>query len=788
MKTKNLVLDRFIDLTPLGPEEEQGIIQIYKAFHIHRLTEVLLKVASRSADDSLSDFIEAQNRLCLEAQATQRVNHPNVVRVIDSSAGPTVQTFVALEYLEGENLAQYLENYAPMSAAHVLEIAIPLADAIDAAHRAGVIHGDIKPSNVMLVSGIPTLIDFGCSFCQIFAPFRPAGRPIGTYAYMCPTYLATAVLTERSDIYSFGVMLYEMLTGFNPLANCARSLVSDAFDKSPGPRRKKVAPLTKVAPAVPRELAREIHRAMARNPAHRHGSMAELLSALESQQRRLASIEPIASTIALGDQYATAGCGIAAMARAIDKLAEDQSTPVPLGQGTGFGRNFFRAVAVRKALEGAPIHALPAHEPSSSLERVFAKADPSHPLFRVKARNDAVTVPGLDPKSLASCAATFSTPGFGTAAMPSATFRASARSADLCGPDTLPLGSRPDGLRPASRPSLAGSLTLEAVRAIVDPATAIQIALATEANPTPTDATVRSLGAETPPHVKALAAGRRKATFHAPTRPSPTEGPDTRPMGTLIIWSSRTTTPSQVAVARRQELQPAILPGLPPEPTTVAVGSAVRIAQAHPIAAEAPSAPQARRLALVSGDCSRPSALDSKAIAKDTRVYAGVPIRRPTTTEVPFAAILAEKSRADTAMTKTLGMVAFAASVLIGFFSMYDVAAPNVSASRAPSVSSPPPAVVIPPMQVNSVPVPATAPPPAPVVETPQPPEAAALQPAQPSTPVRHAAPSKSKKSHKYAEPVESAAALRMVINRKQAHPVGSTPTGDPGIVDPWGR
>ena len=289
------MLDRFIDLIPIS--HDQAIIQLYKAFHVHRCADVLLKVVSNAdALDEVSAFLDAQNRVCLEAHATQRVNHPNVVRVIDASTGPTLNTFVALEYLEGQNLGEYLEKAAPLSVPHMLEIAIPLARAIDAAHAAGVIHGDIKPANVMLVEQGLKLVDFGCASSPMLMSLRPVGKATGTYAYMCPRYRATAELTERSDIFSFGVLLYEMLCGFNPFADDARSYVSETFTKpsSGRCRRSRYLPLSSKwrPPSPPSWLAKSTGRLRAiRTSASRPWpSFSRLWSCTKL---RLDSIEPV---------------------------------------------------------------------------------------------------------------------------------------------------------------------------------------------------------------------------------------------------------------------------------------------------------------------------------------------------------------------------------------------------------------------------------------------------------------------------------------------------------------
>ena len=624
MKTLELVLDRFVGLELIA---DQGITQIYKAFHAHRFVDVLLKVVSPTSREPFSTLFEAQNRLCLEAQATQRINHPHVVRVVDSYPGPTADTFVALEYLDGRDLAKHLEQAGPLSVPHALEIAIPIAKAIDAAHRSGVIHCDIKPSNIMLVDGGPTLVDFGCAFSAILAPYRPVGKPTGTYAYMCHQYRTTAVPTERSDLFSFGVVLYEMLTGINPFADDSRTHISETFVKRVGKRTdpKQIPPLDQLAPYVPRQLAHEIHRAMARDPEQRHRSMAELLAALESFQHRLASVDTLKTADAVGgDNYATAACGVPALARAIDGLADDHR-PAVNGRGTGFGRAFFTGHT--QAYGARPARPRLEQAYSSSLEALFTlKSDATHALAKAKARYDAATQPWLEARSMALFAAfwaptssqpaipkdlalsartndstvtagsgAFPTLSGGTMAWRSVSVRSSTRLAAPTGSDTLPFVTCPTGVGPAAYQTLCGGFSLEALRIVIDPGTAIQQAIASESETSPICTAVeRALDAATStPGVAVSIANRpaEKKTFitlscgtmavrslvlRTPIRRLPLNGPDTLGVGTPAASHQCTAVKSQQVVALQQEPELSTQPTIAPESGMVAVVPAVR--------------------------------------------------------------------------------------------------------------------------------------------------------------------------------------------------------------------
>ena len=166
-------------------------------------------------------------RFVREAKSASALNHPNIITIYE--IGETDNThFIATEYIEGNTLRERLKG-APINLKSALEIAIQVASALDAAHRTGIVHRDIKPENVMIrPDGLVKILDFGIAklteklsetdleaATAIKAQTRP-GMIIGTAAYMSPEQARGQTVDARSDIFSFGVMLYEMLAGKRP--------------------------------------------------------------------------------------------------------------------------------------------------------------------------------------------------------------------------------------------------------------------------------------------------------------------------------------------------------------------------------------------------------------------------------------------------------------------------------------------------------------------------------------------------------------------------------------------
>ncbi|MDI1430541.1 serine/threonine-protein kinase [Polyangium sorediatum] len=262
-----------------------GMGSVYEARH-----EVLgTTVALKFLHPELSRRQGLVQRFLQEARVSAQIQSPHVVRVSDVDQNANGQAFIVMEYLEGKTLQTlYEELYHAgqrLSYADALEYASQMLDGVEAAHRAGVVHRDLKPDNVMITRGskgepLLKLLDFGIAKLKVTGELdRGLTRPgviMGTPEYMAPeqAYSADAV-DARADIFSLGVMVFEMLAGRRPVGGDEPHQIASAYLTG------QIAQLTDLAPHVPPELASVVHRAMGPKPPDRYNSVAEFRSALE---------------------------------------------------------------------------------------------------------------------------------------------------------------------------------------------------------------------------------------------------------------------------------------------------------------------------------------------------------------------------------------------------------------------------------------------------------------------------------------------------------------------------
>src|SRR5207245_475736 len=190
-----------------------GMGTVSLADHVHRGRSPASKVWSPPlcADDPA-----AEQRFRQEALLVARVHHPSIAEVYDFDRLPDGRFLLAMEYVVGETVAQQLERAGPFTIPEAIRVLRTVADALHHVHWVGILHGDLKPQNIMLgPGGVVKLLDFGVAheMAQLVGPdtFRP-----GTLAYMSPEQLLGDALGPASDIYALGVVFYEMLTGRLP--------------------------------------------------------------------------------------------------------------------------------------------------------------------------------------------------------------------------------------------------------------------------------------------------------------------------------------------------------------------------------------------------------------------------------------------------------------------------------------------------------------------------------------------------------------------------------------------
>ena len=214
-------------------------------------------------------------RLIREAQAAATLDHPNICTVfeIDEADG---QTFIALGYVDGENLDNRIAN-EPLEIRDAIEIARQICGALAQAHRKGVVHRDLKPSNVMLErEGLVKVVDFGLAQVAGRSRLTREGVTVGTVAYLAPEQIQRQESDERSDIWSLGVVLYEMITGRSPFEGERDEATLYAI------LHEEPTPISQLCPEAPPAFQRVVAKALEKWPSQRHQHAAEFLKDLNA--------------------------------------------------------------------------------------------------------------------------------------------------------------------------------------------------------------------------------------------------------------------------------------------------------------------------------------------------------------------------------------------------------------------------------------------------------------------------------------------------------------------------
>jgi len=284
---------------PLFPSTSFGCYEILSTLGAGGMGEVYLahdarlnrRVALKMLSADLTDNRERLHRLEQEAQAASALNHPNIITIYEIGAEDETH-FIAMEFIEGETLRRKLQT-ARLEIAETLNIATQIAAALDAAHRSGIVHRDLKPENVMLrEDGFVKVLDFGLAKLtntkgdmpvDTEIPTRPLmrttpGMVMGTVVYMSPEQVRGQEVDARTDIFSFGVVLYEMLTGRLPFADeTMNDCIASILKSEPAPLDANTPP----------ELQGIVRKALQKKADARYQSAKDLLVDLKSLQKRL---------------------------------------------------------------------------------------------------------------------------------------------------------------------------------------------------------------------------------------------------------------------------------------------------------------------------------------------------------------------------------------------------------------------------------------------------------------------------------------------------------------------
>lgn len=254
-----------------------GMGIVYKAEDTRLKRLVALKFLS----PALTSDAEARQRFETEAQAASSIDHPHVCTVHEISETDDGQVYICMAYCQGETLRARIAR-GPLPVEDAAVIAVQIAEGLEAAHRRGVIHRDVKPANVILVGGEAVkLVDFGLALLADRSRISRHGLMVGTVGYMAPEQARGEPVDHRADVWSLGVVLFEMLAGTLPFTGPSDTPVLRAIESARTPR------IRDLRPEVPEALSAVIERCLEKDPRRRFQSAAQVAEALRRARRSL---------------------------------------------------------------------------------------------------------------------------------------------------------------------------------------------------------------------------------------------------------------------------------------------------------------------------------------------------------------------------------------------------------------------------------------------------------------------------------------------------------------------
>ena len=279
-----------------------GMGTVYLATHLGLERPVAVKIIKREfAGDA-----DATDRFLREARTMARLRHPNAAMIFDAGILDDGRHFIVMEFVEGETLSQALAREGRFSFTHAVNVATQICDVLEEAHRIGIVHRDLKPSNILLGKRGVCVLDFGVAkvlASSAESSFTHAstgsGQLIGTPRYMSPEQCLGQRVGARSDLYSLGVLLYEMLAGRPPFVDPLQSALLVKQATVPAP------PLPRLRQDVPRSLALAVHTLLAKRPDDRPRTAALAKMLLERSLARpdydVPDMQPMSAMVAAAD-------------------------------------------------------------------------------------------------------------------------------------------------------------------------------------------------------------------------------------------------------------------------------------------------------------------------------------------------------------------------------------------------------------------------------------------------------------------------------------------------------
>src|SRR6185312_8926470 len=247
-----------------------GMSSVYRARDRLLERKVAIKILHEhySRDD---DYVERFRR---EARAAAKLSHPNIVTVIDRGEAEGRQ-FIVFEYVDGQNLKQLVATRGRLPVRDALELGIQIGRALAFAHAQGLVHRDVKPQNVLLGNGDVKVTDFGIArSLDVQAGLTQTGTVLGTSEYISPEQATARPFDARTDVYSLGAVVYELLAGQPPYSGDSFVAVAMQHVNDPAPS------ITQARPDVPLRVDAALRRAMAKDPDDRFQSMDDFVAEL----------------------------------------------------------------------------------------------------------------------------------------------------------------------------------------------------------------------------------------------------------------------------------------------------------------------------------------------------------------------------------------------------------------------------------------------------------------------------------------------------------------------------